>query len=118
MKVRIVDREGNFLVDGELIESRLDRDQRWAASPREGVAAVGRGEPFVAPPSNGHAVVKLAESTALPLWYGGTSMHTSLDFSLPSGLFNIWGQGNDFDTDAFKIHPDDLEAVISAARKK
>ncbi len=35
-----------------------------------------------------------------------------LDFSLPSGLHNVWGAGNDFDTNAYRIHPGDLDYVL------
>ena len=49
----------------------------------------------------------------MPLWYGGTFKESSLDFSLPSGFHNVWGQGNDFDTDAFRIHPDDIGLIMT-----
>ena len=48
----------------------------------------------------------------VPLWYGGTYREDHLYFTLPSGLHNVWGCGNDFDTDSTRIHPDDLAEVM------
>lgn len=56
----------------------------------------------------GHIVVDHAEIDK-PLWYGGTYKHPGPSyFTIPSGHENIWGCGNDFDVDSFRIHPDDL----------
>lgn len=62
-----------------------------------------------------HATVKLEAPQKMPLWYGGYTyeLWNHLDFSLPSGLHNVWGQGNDFDTDAYSIYPEDAAKIMA-----
>lgn len=121
MIVRIIDRHGTELVSGELIDawpspssSKTDHDAVRSADRGRDV-----GE-FKTSPRTALATVRIPMGTKLPLWYGGmTDTHgTTTDFSLPSGLHNVWGCGNDFDTDAFMIHPEDLPGVISAVKKR
>lgn len=108
--VRIVDRDGNLIVTGVLY--RAWPSPQPEPGPMEGVAAIAHGEPFNAPERTAHAVIKLSEPHDMPLWYGGFHKESNLDFSLPSGLHNVWGCGNDFDTDSYRIHPDDISNIM------
>lgn len=115
ISIRVVDRELKPLVEGVLL--RAWADPAPSLSTREGIMAIGRGQAFKAPPRTAHASVQLNEPHDMPLWYGGTYQETHLDFSLPSGLHNVWGQGNDFDTDAYRIHPDDIVVILELLKK-
>lgn len=113
--VRIVDHAGQHLATGEL--SRAWRYRGLGPfGPRQVVRVLPDGSYTTTNDGEswGGAVVTLPPGIRLPLWYGGTA-DIPAEFSLPSGLHNVWGCGNDFDTDAFRIHPDDLPAVIAMA---
>lgn len=122
MRVRIVDHEGNFIVEGTLTTSH--RRKETVDIKREVIYFKGHNKPYneryvtklEEANSWGHAMVMLDAPHMMPLWYGGYSKQTHLYFTLPSGLENIWGCGNDFDSDAYRIHPDDLPKVIEAAK--
>lgn len=74
-----------------------------------------------------HVHARLPVGTTMPMWHGGTytidetpwsqTGLANIYFSLPSGLENIWGQGNDFDVDTVRIHPEDLALILSERRE-
>lgn len=107
MKVRIVDHTGETIVEGNLNRAWTNRP---SGAKRE-VTRVLENRMYsssLETPGWGSANVQLEAPQALPLWHGGTFVEQSLDFTLPSGFHNVWGCGNDFDTDAFRIHPQDI----------
>jgi hypothetical protein len=108
MRVRINDHTGVLVAEGTLRNARLDR---FGGNHRQGVKTADQSN-FSALPAVGHCSVSFDSSVQVPLWYGGTYSADSLDFSLPSGLHNVWGCGNDFDTDSSVIHPDDLVEIM------
>lgn len=101
MKIRLIDQSGASLGTARLVTSTYDPD-----GPRHLNAC--------------HA--RLDVGTTMPLWYGGHYTITddpfslngmaNIYFNLPSGREHIWGQGNSFETDAVRIHPDDLELLL------
>lgn len=99
--VRLIGRD-----DAVLCEARVST-LRWNGDPAD---------------RSNHVHAYLPVGARMPLWYGGhyviedtpwynTGMR-NIYFTLPSGLENIWGQGNDFDTDAVRIHPEDLARIL------
>ena len=112
--VRIIDWDDSLLLSAPISRAwsvPADLGTKWVTMPREGIK---KGKiSFKAPPRTAHASVLLKDKAKLPLWYGGLYEEDHLSFSLPSGLYNVWGQGNDFDVDSIRIHPDDIPAVIA-----
>jgi hypothetical protein len=108
VRVRVVDHTGSLVGEGSLLRAWAYRDP--FPGERECVAVSGRS--FKALPSIGACIVLFDSDVPVPLSYGGSFMARSLDFSLPSGLHNVWGCGNDFDTDACSVHPDDRDEIM------
>lgn len=114
MRARVIDHAGALIAEGTVRDATTHLHQFDGA--REGIG-VGRRS-FDAPPSTGHCAVSFDAEVQAPLWYGGTHSVTFLDFSLPSGLHNVWGCGNDFDTDSARIHPDDLVEIMRSLTRE
>lgn len=102
MRIRLIGRDDAVLCEAEVSSVRWDPSNPESRS--------------------NHVHAYLPVGARMPLWYGGhyviedttwynTGMR-NIYFTLPSGLENIWGQGNDFDTDAVRIHPEDLERIM------
>jgi hypothetical protein len=108
MRVRVIDHTGAQIAEGTLRNATLFR---FSDQSRDGVRTIDQSG-FKAPPSIGHCSVTFDGPTQVPLWYGGTYSVGFLDFSLSSGLHNVWGCGNDFDTDSSSIHPDDRDEIM------
>lgn len=109
MRVRVIDHMGLLIGEGTL--DNLRRDPHPFSGSREGVSALD-SRPFAAPAAEAFCAVAFDVEVDAPLWYGGSYRERRLDFTLPSGLHNVWGCGNDFDTDSSRIHPDDLPEVM------
>ena len=95
--VRLTDKAGAQLSVSRLLDVHDYRDD---PSINEGGRRIG-------------SVVVAHDPFMKPLWYGGSYLcHGPTYFTLPSGHENIWGCGNDFDSDALKIHSEDLAEIM------
>lgn len=109
MTVRVIDHTGSIVAEGTLYNVRMNR--LAACGSREVIRTADRTH-SKAPLTFGHCSVIFDAPVAVPLWYGGSYVTNALDFSLPSGLHNVWGCGSDFDTDSSNIHPEDLIEIV------
>ncbi len=110
MRIRILNKDNSPLAEATLIRA-------WP-TPGSLIDEVELVHASRDPTSNAkikrthHCHVRFDGPTKLPLWYSGSFTESFADFSLPSGFHNVWGCGNDFDTDAFKIDPAQIDAII------